>query len=206
MPRDPASAAAPLCTVTDVFVLRQTSRRSVRRSAVALTALLALAGTACSSDPTDAVTTTSAAPAESTTTTITPLPMGDIVATALTNQVFTELAGLVVDAGLVEALQGDGPFTVFAPTDAAFDKLPLDTLHSVQDDPELLTKVLTNHVVAGAITPADMAAGELTTLAGTTLTITKEGDTFYVDGFPIGAGVEATNGWVYIMSDVLVPA
>ena len=170
-----------------------------------MTALLVLTGTACASDVNDAVSTTSAAPAGSPATTITPLPMGNIVATALTHHVFTELAGLLIDAGLIETLQVKGPFTVFAPTDAAFDKLPLDSLHAVQDDPALLTKVLTNHVVTGAITPADMAVGKLTTVAGTTLTITNQGDTFYVDGFPIGAGVEATNGWVYIMSDVLVP-
>lgn len=167
--------------------------------------MLTLVGVACSSDANDAVTTTSAAPSESTTTTITPLPMGDIVATALTNQVFTQLAGMVLDAGLLDALRSEGPLTVFAPTDAAFDKIPLETLHSVQDNLDVLTKVLTNHVVSGAITPDDLAVGELTTLAGTTLDITKDGDTFYADGFPIGAAVEATNGWVYVMSDVLIP-
>jgi transforming growth factor-beta-induced protein len=133
--------------------------------------------------------------------------MGDIVATALTNHVFTELAGLAVDAGLVQALRG-GPFTVFAPTDAAFDKLPLPVLHAVQDanDGELLKTVLLHHVVDGAISPDQLAEGELTTRAGDTLTVTKVGDQFYVDGNAVGPGVEATNGFVYVMSDVLVPA
>ena len=140
-----------------------------------------------------------------TATTETPLPMGDIVATALTNHVFTELAGLLVDAGLVETLRG-GPFTVFAPTDAAFAKIPLDVLHGVQDDPALLATVLTNHVVAGSISPDQMVAGQLATVAGTTLTITSVNGKFYVNGFEIGAGVQATNGYVYIMSDVLIPA
>lgn len=167
----------------------------------------------CSDDPNDAVTTTT--PAGATDTTVaatTPLPMGDIVATALTNQVFTQLAGMVVDAGLVEALRG-GPFTVFAPTDSAFDKLPLDALHAVQDidadndgKKELLETVLLHHVVAGAIGPDELAAGSLTTLAGTTLTVSNVGGQLYVEGNPVGAGVEATNGWVYVMSDVLVPA
>jgi transforming growth factor-beta-induced protein len=182
------------------------SRRPVVR-VVALASVLLLGAAACSEDPNDAATTTAAStvPGGSTTTTTTPLPLGDIVATALTGHVFTELAGLVVDMDLVEALRG-GPFTVFAPTDAAFDKLPLDVLHTVQDNPDVLKTVLLHHVVEGTITPADMAAGELTSLAGTTLTVTKVGDTFFVDGNPVGAGVEATNGYVYVMSDVMVPA
>lgn len=200
-------------------------RRHVRR-AVALVSLLAFGAAACSDDPDDAATTTAApttaAPGDTTgggtdttvagSTTTVPLPMGDIVATALTNHVFTELAGLVVDAGLVDALRG-GPFTVFAPTDGAFDKIPADILHTIQDADadgdgvhEVLATVLTHHVVEGAISPDQLAEGELTTLAGTTLAVTKVGDQFFVDGNPVGAGVEATNGWVYVMSDVLVPA
>ena len=165
---------------------------------------------ACSDDKNDAVTTTSAAAgggaaAAVTTTTETPLPQGDIVATALTAHVFTELAGLVVDAGLVDALRG-GPYTVFAPTDDAFAKLPLDVLHAVQDNPELLKNVLLHHVVDGTITPEQLAAGDLTTHAGDTLSVTKVGDSFYVDGNLVGAGVAASNGEVYVMGDVLVPA
>ena len=174
---------------------------------MALASVFLLGATACSEDPNDAATTTAAStvPGASTTTTLTPLPMGDIVATALTNHVFTELAGLVVDAGLVEALRG-GPFTVFAPTDAAFDKLPVPVLHTVQDNADVLKTVLLHHVVEGTITPEQLAEGELTTLAGTTLTVTKVGEDFFVDGNKVGAGVEATNGYVYVMSDVLVPA
>ena len=185
------------------------SRRPAVR-ALALISLIGIGAAACSSDANDAVTTTAAStvPAESTTTTETPLPMGDIVATALTNQVFTELAGLALDAGLVDTLRGAGPFTVFAPTDAAFDKIPVDILHAVQDanGGELLTTVLLHHVVPGAITPDQLAEGTLETAAGDTLTVTKVGDQFFVDGNPVGAGVQATNGYVYVMSDVLVPA
>jgi transforming growth factor-beta-induced protein len=182
------------------------TRRPVVR-VVALASVFLLGAAACSEDPNDAATTTAAStvPGASTTTTLTPLPMGDIVATALTNHVFTELAGLVVDAGLVEALRG-GPFTVFAPTDAAFDKLPVPVLHTVQDNADVLKTVLLHHVVEGTITPEQLAEGELTTLAGTTLTVTKVGEDFFVDGNKVGAGVEATNGYVYVMSDVLVPA
>jgi len=183
------------------------NRLSSTARALGLTGLLALGAVACSADGNDAIVTTSAAPVESTTSTAVDvtLPMGDIIATALTGHVFTQLAGLVVDAGLVEPLRG-GPFTVFAPTDAAFEKLPVDVLHTVQDNADTLTTVLMHHVVEGAISPEQLAEGELTTLAGTKLTVTKSGDTFFVDGNPVGAGVQATNGYVYVMSDVLVPA
>ena len=187
---------------------RESTLRASRtgRTLVAFGALLSLSLVACSTDANDAITTTTAAVAAgSTTTTETPLPMGDIVATALTGHVFTELAGLALDAGLVDTLRG-GPFTVFAPTDAAFDKLPVPVLHAVQDNADTLKAVLLHHVVAGAISPDQLAAGELTSAAGDTLTVTKVGDKFYVDGNEIGAGVQATNGYVYVMSDVLVPA
>ena len=180
---------------------------------------MALVAAGCSDDKDDSASpevTTGGTTAEGGTTettvaggatTTVPSPMGDIVATALTNQVFTQLAGMAVDADLVQALRG-GPFTVFAPTDTAFNKLPLDMLHAVQDaDGGALAKtVLLHHVVDGPISPAELAEGELTSLAGTTLTVTKVGEQFFVDGNPIGPGVEATNGWVYVMNNVLVPS
>ena len=200
---------------------RQTHSHRSLRVAVAAVSLFAFVAASCSDDANDAASATTTpsvdgstvttAAGSSASTSIVPSPMGDIVATALTNQVFTELAGLAVDAGLVQALRG-GPFTVFAPTDTAFSKLPLDMLHAVQDSPvaedgsSLLGTVLLHHVVAGGISPDQLAEGELETLAGDKLTVTKVGDTFYVDGNAVGPGVEATNGWVYVMSDVLVPS
>jgi uncharacterized surface protein with fasciclin (FAS1) repeats len=164
-------------------------------------------GTGCSEDPSDAaVTTTIAAVAAPTTTTTAPAQLLDVVGTALSAGVFTELAGLVVDAGLVDTLRGDGPFTVFAPTDDAFAKLPLDALHSVQDDPKLLTTVLTYHVVPGALRLADLEPGKLTTVAGLDLEVTREGDKVLINGNEIAAGdVEASNGIVHVMGDVLLP-
>ena len=166
-----------------------------------------MGGTGCSDDPSDAaVTTTIAAVAAPTTTTTAPPQLLDIVGTALSAGVFTELAGLVVDAGLVDTLRGDGPFTVFAPTDAAFAKLPLDALHAVQDDPKLLTTVLTYHVVPGALKLADLEPGKLTTVAGLDLEVTREGDKVFINGNEIAAGdVEASNGIVHVMGDVLLP-
>ncbi len=189
---------------------------------------MALGAAACSDDSNDSVSPTTvasngtAAPGDTTggtdttvagPTTTVALPVGDIVATALTNQVFTQLAGMVVDAGLVETLRGTDPgFTVFAPTDAAMAKIPNPMLHMVQDldanedgTPDLLATVLTHHVIAGQIAPDDLVAGEYTSVAGTTLTVTVVGEQKYINGAPIGAGVKASNGWVYVMSDVLVP-
>ena len=202
----PCPAFHPISSVETVFVNRLSPPHRSTRRAVAVLSLLAFAATACSNDKNDAITTTSAAAAAGSTTTVeTPLPMGDLVAAVLTGHVFTELAGLAVDAGLVDTLRG-GPFTVFAPTDDAFGKLPLDVLHAVQDNPDMLKAVLLHHVVPGTITPDQLAAGELTTAGGTTLTVTESGGTFYVDGNAVGAGVQATNGYAYVMSDVLVPA
>jgi len=187
------------------------SRVRIGTAALAVSALVAV--TACSNDSNDATPPPTTAPA-ATTSTVPPtvtMPLGDIVATALTNVQFTTLAGLVVDAGLVDTLRGTGPFTVFAPVDAAFDKLPLETLRAVQADPKLLATVLTYHVAAGALTAADLLAiadstGKLDTVAGIPLTITRDGDTPLVNGFKVAvADVKATNGIIHALGDVLVP-
>ncbi|HEX2784850.1 MAG TPA: fasciclin domain-containing protein [Ilumatobacteraceae bacterium] len=180
---------------------------SAFRVTILATLALAIGGVACSSDPNDAAVTTTppTVAAPTTTTTIAP-QLHDIVGTALTAGPFTELAGLVVDAGLVDTLRGAGPFTVFAPTDAAFAKLPVDTLHAVQDDPKLLATILTYHVVPGALKLADLKPGKLTTVAGIDLDVTRDGDTVLINGSPIVAGdVMATNGVVHVLGDVLLP-
>jgi uncharacterized surface protein with fasciclin (FAS1) repeats len=168
---------------------------------------LAIGGVACSTDPNDAaVTSTPPTVAAPTTTTAAAPQQYDVVGTALTAGSFTELAGLVVDAGLVDTLRGAGPFTVFAPTDAAFAKLPLATLHAVQDDPKVLATILTYHVVAGALKLADLKPGKLTTVAGIDLDITRQGDTVLINGSPIVAGdIMATNGIVHVLGEVLLP-
>ncbi len=171
-----------------------------------VTLALALGGVACSADPNDAaVPTTPPSVATATTTTAAAPQLSDVVGTALTAGPFTELAGLVVDAGLVDTLRGAGPFTVFAPTNAAFDKLPLATLHAVQDDPKLLSTILIYHVVPGALKLADLKPGKLTTVAGIDLDVTRDGDTVLINGFPAAGDVVASNGVVHVMGDVLLP-
>jgi uncharacterized surface protein with fasciclin (FAS1) repeats len=168
--------------------------------------LLGVGAVACSSDPNDAATTTAAptTTAAAPTTTLAP-ELHDIVGTALTANVFTQLAGMVVDAGLVDTLRGAGPFTVFAPTDAAFKKLPVDALHGVQDDPKLLATVLTYHVVPGELKLADLQPGKLTTVAGIDLTVTRQGDRVFINGYEVKGDVVATNGIIHVLDDVLLP-
>lgn len=130
----------------------------------------------------------------------------DVVGTALKGVNFTTLAGLVVDAGLVEALRAPGPITVFAPTNEAFAALPDGTLEAVRADQDLLTTVLTYHVVSGELALADLQPGSLETLAGIDLTVTRNGDTVLINDIEVTAGdIEATNGVVHVVDGVLVP-
>jgi uncharacterized surface protein with fasciclin (FAS1) repeats len=179
----------------------------MRMTAVALASMITLTTTACSSDDEDGLPTTTASQPGVTTPATTAVPARpDIVGTALTAGVFTALAGLVLDAGLLETLRSPGPFTVFAPTDGAFAKVPTETLRAVQADKELLTSVLTYHVVPGALALADLTPGQLMTVAGVPLEVTREGDQVFVNGFPVAAGdVTASNGVIHVMGDVLVP-
>ena len=194
------------------------TRPTITLALVSLLGVIALSvsATACSEDSTDvAPTTTTGAggPASTTvapTTTLGPYvsPLGDIVGEALYAGSFGILAGLLVDAGLVQALRADGPFTVFAPTDDAFATVPAATLDAVMNDNDLLTAVLTYHVVAGAFSMADAKDGDvLTTLQGQTLTITKDGDKTFVNGIEIAAAdVPATNGTINVLAaGILVP-
>lgn len=195
---------------------RSTDSR-VSRVALAIAGAALLAGTtvACGDDeadvaPTTTVSTEETVPVETTTTTLPPYvaPIGDIVGEALVAGVFSTLAGLLLEAGLVDALRDPGPFTVFAPVDDAFLALPAGTLDAVYADPALLTAVLTYHVVAGeALNIADIESGtELTTLQGSSLIITKEGDKAFVNGIEIvSTDVPATNGVIHVISGVLVP-
>ena len=202
-------------TIQTTTLQKKSPHSGVAKALAATVALsLGIAMTACSSDSTDvAATTTVATPGQSTTTIATTLPpyqspLGDIVGEALTAGAFTTLAGLLVDAGLVQALRAAGPFTVFAPTDDAFKAVPAATMDAVFADPALLTAVLTFHVVAGQnLKLADMPDGTvLTTLQGNTLTITKKGDKTFVNDIEIVAGdVPATNGTIHVISGVLVP-
>ena len=114
---------------------------------------------------------------------------------------FTALLGAVEGAGLVDALDGDGPFTVFAPTDEAMAAVP----DEIASDPDLLDQVLRYHVVEGAVTSDQLAAGPVTTLEGQDLTIGLDGGVTANDANVITADITADNGVIHVIDSVLIP-
>jgi uncharacterized surface protein with fasciclin (FAS1) repeats len=132
----------------------------------------------------------------------------DPVATAASNNpVLSTLVTAVKAAGLVDTLNSAPAITVFAPTNDAFAKIPADTLNKVLADKETLTKILTNHVVAGKIAP-DKIAGDQKTLAGTTVTVKGSGEKFTVgkeNANVLCGNVTTANATVYIVDSVLMP-
>jgi len=130
------------------------------------------------------------------------------VATAASaNPVLSTLVTAVKQAGLVNTLNSADGITVFAPDNAAFAKIPAATLKSVLADKPELTKILTYHVVAGRVTPAELASGKtLKTLEGGTVTPAMMGTTYTVNGASVVCGnVQTSNATVYIISSVLMP-
>ena len=130
----------------------------------------------------------------------------DIIDTAVAAGSFTTLAKLLTDAGLVETLKGAGPFTVFAPTDEAFAKVPAETLASLAADKALLTKVLTYHVVAGKVMAADIKPGDVATVAGPNIALSVADGKVMVNAATVTtADVVASNGVIHIIDQVLLP-
>lgn len=175
--------------------------------AAGLTAsLLVLA--ACGDDEDDAAATTVPAAAETTTPATDMAPAeGDIVAVASANPDFSTLVAAVSAAGLVETLQGAGPFTVFAPTNDAFAALPEGLVDALllPENKDTLVKILTYHVVPGKVMAADVTAGDVATVEGGNLTITTDGGVKIFDANVIATDVEATNGVIHVIDQVLVP-
>ena len=131
----------------------------------------------------------------------------DIVETAIEAGVFTTLAAALDAAGLVGVLQGDGPFTVFAPTDAAFAKLPEGTVEALLADKEALTRILTYHVVSGEVTSdAVVNLTSAPTLAGIDAPIEVRMGNVYVAGAKVTtADVRTANGVIHIIDTVMLP-
>ena len=138
-----------------------------------------------------------------------PPPPQTIVDVAIAAGDFTTLVAAVDAAGLVETLSGEGPFTVFAPTDDAFAALPEGTVASLLEDPEgALTDILLYHVVAGEITSATIAGmSPITTLQGGELAIMAEMDSVMINQAVtiIAADIEADNGIIHVIDTVLIP-
>ena len=128
----------------------------------------------------------------------------DIVDSAIADGSFKTLVTALKAAGLVDTLKGAGPFTVFAPNDAAFAKLPKGKLDALLNDKDALTKLLTYHVVAGKITAADVQAGKVKTVEGHDLNISvAEG--VKVNGIAVvgGGDIKADNGEIHMIDTVL---
>jgi uncharacterized surface protein with fasciclin (FAS1) repeats len=166
-------------------------------AAVALAATLAACGGSSSSTSTSAPASTPAASSEP-----------NLVQRAADAGRFTTLISLIKQAGLAETLSGPGPYTVLAPTDAAFAKVPKATLKALADDPAKLKAVLLNHVVKGDVTAAKVVKlKSATTLQGSSLPIRVSGGTVYIDGAKVTqADVTASNGVIHAIDTVLVPA
>jgi uncharacterized surface protein with fasciclin (FAS1) repeats len=133
----------------------------------------------------------------------------DIVDTALSAGNFTTLAAALGAADLIGALKSDGPFTVFAPTDDAFAKIPPQALSELlqPENKAKLTAILTYHVVPGKVTAHEVANLEsATTLQGQTLKISKQDGVRINDARVIAPDVEATNGIIHVIDTVLMPA
>jgi len=135
--------------------------------------------------------------------------MKNIVQVAKDAGSFTTLVTALEAAGLVETLQGEGPFTVFAPTDATFAKLPRGTVPALLADRDALTSVLTYHVVGGRVGAAEIVAkngAKPATVNGEPLEIRVQSGKVYVNGAQVvTADVRASNGVIHVIDTVLLP-
>lgn len=133
--------------------------------------------------------------------------MADIVDTAVAAGSFTTLVAAVKAAGLVDTLKSAGPFTVFAPTDAAFAKLPAGTVEGLLKDIPTLTKILTYHVVSGAVMSSDIkGVMSPATVQGGTLKIDPTHGVKVNDATVVTADIKADNGVIHVIDTVLMPA
>ena len=172
-----------------------------------LLAPLAIIGllVSCGSDDSDVATTE--APTTEAPTTEAPAEAQDIVAIASGNEDFSTLVAAVAAAGLVEVLQGEGPFTVFAPTNDAFAALPAGLVDKLllEENKDVLVKILTYHVVSGAVLAADVTAGEVPSVEGQNITVTTEGGVMVNNAKVIATDVIASNGVIHVIDAVILP-
>ena len=129
----------------------------------------------------------------------------DIVDTAVSAGNFKTLATALQAAGLIETLKGKGPFTVFAPTDAAFAKIPKAQLDALLADKAKLTAVLTYHVVSGAVMSKDVKAGMVKTVQGSSLTVGTTGGVKVDNANVTAVDILADNGVIHVIDSVVLP-
>lgn len=129
----------------------------------------------------------------------------DIVDTAVSAGDFKTLAVALEKAGLIDTLKGKGPFTVFAPTDAAFAKVPKADLDALLADKAKLTAVLTYHVVPGNVMAKDVKAGQVKTVQGSNLTLSTQGGVKVDNANVIKTDIVADNGVIHVIDSVILP-
>lgn len=171
------------------------------RRLLGMFALAAL--TACGGAPKN-----EAAPMEDSAAAEAPAAAQDIIATAAAAGSFNTLAAALTAAGLVETLQGPGPFTVLAPTDEAFAKIPAADLEALLADKDALTKVLTYHVIADNVPSSDVVnLTEATTVEGRKVTIAVVDGKVVINGSStvVTPDVAASNGVIHVIDAVLMP-
>jgi len=175
----------------------------MKKTIIAIAAASVLLLSACGAD--DSTTDTTVAAGDDTEMST---EVGNIVAVAQGNEDFSTLVAAVTAAGLGDALSGEGPFTVFAPTNAAFEALPAGLLEKLllPENKEVLTKILTYHVVSAKVMAADVTAGDVTTLEGSAFAVTTEGGVKVNTSNVTATDVPASNGVIHVIDAVLVPA
>jgi uncharacterized surface protein with fasciclin (FAS1) repeats len=129
----------------------------------------------------------------------------DIVDTAVAAGSFKTLATALQAAGLVDTLKGKGPFTVFAPTDEAFAKVPKADLDALLKDKAKLTAVLTYHVVPGKVMAADVKAGKVKTVQGSEITVSTAGGVKVDAANVVKTDIAADNGVIHVIDSVIMP-
>jgi len=166
---------------------------------------ISMIAAACSNTD-DATPTPTQQPVPTATTTV-QQELGSVVDIAVEDGRFTTLVAALSAAGLVDTLAGDGPFTVFAPTDDAFAALPAGTVEGLLADIPALTDVLTYHVVSGKVLAADVVTlSSATTLQGSDVSIRVEnGNVFINDAQVIITDIEGSNGVIHVIDSVLIP-
>jgi uncharacterized surface protein with fasciclin (FAS1) repeats len=184
------------------------------RKLLAPLAIVGLVGllVSCGGDDSDVTPATEPATTEETTTEApaeeTPAEEAtDIVAIASGNEDFSTLVAAVAAAGLVETLQGEGPFTVFAPTNDAFAALPAGLVDKLllPENKDLLVKILTYHVVSGAVMAADVTAGDVPTVEGQNITITTDMGVKVNGANVVTTDIVASNGVIHVIDAVILP-
>ena len=130
----------------------------------------------------------------------------DVVDTAVAAGDFETLVAAVQAAGLVETLKGEGPFTIFAPTDEAFAKLPEGTIEALLADKEKLTAILTYHVVPGRVMASDVVElDSARTVEGQSVSIDTSSGVMVNDASVVQADIVASNGVIHVIDTVLIP-